>query len=147
MKRHINNLLTITIIATLALVLTNCKDDENPSSSPDQDSELIGKWELEEVYIPLVDSTVNPQDLGFALTADFMADGKYETTEIESGGIPYIETGTWRTVSGTLILKDSIDGVEESIPYTINGDIGTLKVNYEVQPGLEIPADFKFRKQ
>ena len=147
MKRYINKLLIITIIATLTLVLTNCKDDENPSSSAAQDSELIGKWELEEVYIPLADSTVNPQDLGYALTANFMADGKYEITETESGGIPDIETGTWSTVSGTLILKNSVDGVEESIPYTINGDVGILKVNYEVQPGVVIPADFKFRKQ
>lgn len=146
MKRHINKLLTITIIATLVLVLINCKDDENPSSSPAQDSELIGNWELAEVYVPIADSTVYPQDLGFSLTANFMADGKYEITDTETGGTPEIETGTWSTTDGTLALKNSDDGLVENIPYTVEGNVGILKVNYEVSPGFEVPAEFKFMK-
>lgn len=148
MKNLTNKIFALAIIITLAFFFTNCKDDDsNPASPPGQDSELVGKWDLIEVYIPVVDSTVNPQDLGLALSANFMADGKYEINEFDNSTTPYVETGTWSTANGTLTLTNSDDGVPEIIPYSINGNVGILKVNYEVQPGLEVPAEFKFMKQ
>ena len=57
-----------------------------------------------------------------------------------------VDTGTWSTLNGILTLKDS-EGAEEGISYSINGNVGILKSTYEIQPGVEIPADFKFIKQ
>lgn len=146
MKNLTNKFLIIAILFTIALLFTNCKDEDNPSSPPGLDTDLVGNWELAEVYVPIADSTVYPQDLGFSIKANFMADGKYEITETETGGTPEIETGTWSTTGGTLALKNSDDGSVESIPYTVTGNIGILKVNYEVSPGFEVPAEFKFMK-
>jgi len=147
MKSFLNKFLLITILSSVAILFANCKDENNPSSPPGHDSDLVGMWELEEVYVPVADSTVYPQDLGFALTADFMADGKYEITETETGSMPSVETGTWSTANGSLTLTNDSDGEKEIIPYTVNGNVGILKVNYEVQPGLTVPAEFKFMKK
>lgn len=148
MKILTNKIFTLAIIIILAFLFTNCnEDDSNPTSAPGQDSELVGTWDLVEVYIPIADSTVNPQDLGFALSANFKADGNYELSEFNNSNTPDIETGTWSTANGTLSLKNSDDGAVEIIPYSINGNVGTLKVNYEIQPGFEVPAEFKFMKQ
>ena len=57
-----------------------------------------------------------------------------------------IDSGTWSTSNGSLTLKNN-DGTEEVIPYTIDGNVGILKSTYEIQPGFEVPADFKFIKQ
>ena len=146
MKNLLKKALTLTIIITLAFLFTNCNDDDNnPASPPGQDENLIGKWDLLEAFIPSANITYSAEDIGVSLVASFEANSNYEMTTTDTTGAVEVETGKWSTSSGVLTLKYS-DGSEESIPYTINGNVGILKWTYEYQ-GIDIPADFKFIKR
>lgn len=146
MKNISSKKLALTVVIALAFIFVNCKDDEsNPAAPPEQDSNLIGTWELLEAYVPSMNITVNAQDLGISVTASFLENSNFEFSTTDSSGTE-IESGTWSTSNGSLTLK-SDDGTDEVIPYTIDGNVGILKSTYEIQPGFEVPADFKFIKQ
>ncbi len=143
MYRINNKYFALVVIVIAMLLLTNCKDDDsNPTSTPGLDEQLIGKWNLVEAFVPSMNITVTAEQIGIILVASFVNDGKYEISTTDSTGIE-VETGTWSTEGGVLLLKVS-DGSEETIPYTINGDEGILKSSYEIQEGVSVPADFKF---
>ena len=147
MKNLFTKTIALAVVITLAFLFTNCNDDDdNPASPPVQDEDLIGKWDLLEAFVPSMNITYSAEYIGISLVASFEANSNYEMTTTDTTGAVEIETGTWSTSNGILTLKDS-DGTEEGIPYTINGNVGILKWNYEIQPGVKIPADFKFIKQ
>lgn len=148
MKQLFKKIIAISFIVIVALLLTNCKSNDNNDNptSPDQDQNLVGKWQLIEAFIPSMNLTVTAEQLGISLIANFGADGKYTMTTTDSTGTPEIETGNWTTENSTLTLKNSADGTEEKIPYTITGDTGVLKSTYEIQPGVDIPAEYKFKR-
>ncbi len=147
MKNLFTKTIALTVIITLAFLFTNCNDDDsNPASSPVQDENLIGKWDLIEAFVPSMNITVSAAQIGITLVASFEANSNYEMTTTDTTGAVEVETGTWSTLNGILTLKDS-EGTEEGIPYSINGNVGILKSTYEIQPGVDIPADFKFIKQ
>lgn len=149
MSKLFNKIVTLSIIVILTFLMTNCKSDDssdgNPTS-PGQDQNLIGKWGLIEAFIPSMNLTVTAGQIGISLIAEFKADGNYTMTTTDSTGVPEIETGTWKTENETLKLKNSADNTEESIPYTITGDVGILKSTYEIQPDVELPAEYKFKR-
>ncbi|NOX64235.1 MAG: lipocalin family protein, partial [Chlorobi bacterium] len=147
MDKLLKKIVTLSIIVILTLLMTNCKSDSGNPTSPasDKDQNLIGKWQLVEAFIPSMNITVTAEQLGISVVAEFKADGNYSMTTTDTTATPKIETGTWTTANGTLTLKSSADGTEEKIPYTITGDTGILKSTYEIQPGVEIPAEYKFK--
>ncbi len=151
MRQIAKYFLLVLILFASALLITNCKSDneeDNPTapSVPGHDENLIGKWQLVEAYIPSLNLTVTAEQIGVNLIAEFKADGNYIMTSTDTSGVPEVETGTWKTEKDTLTLKNSDSGEEEKIPYTITGDIGILKSTYEVKPGNELPAEYKFKR-
>jgi len=150
MKRILKYFIFIITFLTTALLVSNCSSDDNDGNptepaAPGHDPKLVGKWELVEAYIPSMNLTVSAEQIGISLIAEFNADGNYTMTSTDSTGVPEVEKGTWTTANGNLTLKNSDDGSEEEIQYTITGDIGILKSTYEITEDNEIPADYKFK--
>ncbi|MEN8192833.1 MAG: lipocalin family protein [Bacteroidota bacterium] len=147
MNELTKRLLTLLVIIFSIILFTNCDDDGPTDPPPGLDSDLVGEWELIEAFIPSMNLTVTAEQAGLAITATFSADGNYEQVLTDSSGT-LTETGTWSTSNGVLTLTDSADDSEEEMEYSVSddGNTGILKSTYEVQPGMELPAEFKFEK-
>ncbi len=118
----------------------------NIKISTERDNRLVGQWDLLEVFVPSLNLTYTAQQLGITALADFLDNGNYEFTTTDDTGAVEVEIGTWKTSNGTLTITYN-DGTVEDTNYSIEGNIGILKSTYEIAPGSEIPAEFKFEKR
>jgi hypothetical protein len=144
MNKFIHKLSIISTIILLSFLFVNCGDDDNPTEAPGKDPELIGKWEAIEAYIPLLQQTITPADIGYTASVTFKENGDFEI-EIVEGQLIETDTGTWSTTNGVITMVSS-DGSKESLQYTVNGSTGVIK-NWPIDfSGVQVVADVTFSK-
>lgn len=144
MNKFINKRSIISVIILISFLLVNCGDDDNPTEAAGKDPALVGKWEATSAYIPMLQQTITPADIGYSAFVTFYENGNFEI-EIIEGLLIETDTGKWSTTNGVITMV-STDGTKESLQYSVDGSIGVIK-NWPIEfNGVQVVADVTFTK-
>lgn len=147
-------LLSILLLAALAVGFVSCDKAENGDSKPE--NKLIGEWNLNTVKATLkmngtvIDeqtATLPSQDLFASVKFGFKEDGTYEITTTMSENETEVEIGRY-TVADNVINLYEPDQSEMPIPLNIielTSKKLTVQLSMAMEPG-EIDAELHFDK-
>ncbi len=109
-----------TIILLGIIICTGCKKDDNPVSSNDA---LVGTWVLTKVSYTYQQQTneMTPEEAGMQMTITLNSDNTYNAT-FNMYDSPETDLGTWSATSTQLTITSNSDGVDQIMPYTLNGN-------------------------
>ncbi len=138
MKSLLKSLLILFLLTFIA-----CSEDSNPTSS---EATLTGTWKLTAIIVHTTsgDMTLLPDVIGHSMTVVLNEDGTYQATYTDPEG-QHTETGTWTKADGKLTI--TINGVSETVEYTLSGNKLTINTTMEIEGFGVQNVTLEFTKQ
>ncbi|MGK9475640.1 lipocalin family protein [Melioribacter sp. OK-6-Me] len=132
-----------SLFILLLFTFISCSEDSNPTSS---EPTLTGTWKLTAITVHTGSGDVKllPDALGYSMTVVLNEDGTYQATYKDPEG-ENTETGTWTEADGKLTI--TIDGVSETVEYTLSGNKLTFNTTMEIEGFGVQSVTLEFTKQ